>query len=93
MGRRIVFNSCCADPMESIKIIKLYAKRRCNIPTGLVKLEKRLYASGVASVRERDSLSAVDDAAIVAELLLSSLFKLGVAAVDSSILSLAALGS
>ena len=93
MGRRIVFDSFCADPMEPIKVIQLYAKRRRNISTSLVKLEKRLYTSGVAGVRERDSLPAVDDATIVSELLLSSLFKLGIASVGSPILSLTALCS
>lgn len=93
MGRRIVFYSVCAHPMESIKIIQLYAKLRRNIPTGLVKLKERLHTSGVAGVRERDSLGAIDDTAIASELLFSALFKPGVAAVGSSILGLAALCS
>ena len=93
MGRRIVFYSVCAHPMESIKIIQLHAKRRRNIPTGLVKLKEWLHTSSVAGVRERDSLPAIDDTAIASELLFSALFKLGIAAVGSSILGLAALRS
>lgn len=91
MGRRIALDRGCADSMEPIQVVRLHAKCWCNIPTGLVKLKERLHAIGVAGKRERNSGAAVGHTASVRELLLATLFKLGIAAIMRPVLSLGTL--
>lgn len=88
MSWRVFLDTGCADIMEPIEIARQHAERRRNIPTGLVKLEERLYAIGAAGGWEGYAVPGGGDTAIISELLLAGLFKLGAATIGSSVLGL-----
>lgn len=85
---RVFLDTGCTNIMEPIEIAQQHAECRRNIPTCLVKFKERLHAIGAASSWEGYSVAAVDDTAIIPELLLAGLFKLGAATISGSVLGL-----